>query len=71
MAHRTLNAGAGKAGVVGVALALDGIVDDANGGTHTHMDGAHCIKKDNSLFLEHGFSSISSKGAAVEAFGAP
>ncbi len=43
--HRALDAGTGQAGVTCVALALDGIVDDADGLPRPHVHGAYGIEK--------------------------
>jgi hypothetical protein len=45
MAHGALDAGAGKAGVAGVALALDGVVDDADGLPGAHVHGADGVEE--------------------------
>ncbi len=53
-----LDAGAGKAGMAGVALALDGVVDDSDGLARAHVDGTHGVPEDNGLLLEHGLGSL-------------
>lgn len=54
VAHRTLDAAAGKAGVIGVALALDGVVDDVHGLARAHVDGADGVEENGSSFFKHG-----------------
>src|SRR5690625_3052624 len=53
MPQRALDAGAGKAGMIGVALALDGVVDHAGSGAGAHVHGADGVEKYGGLFSEH------------------
>jgi hypothetical protein len=79
MAQRALDARAGKAGVVGVALALDGVVDHAHGLPGAHVDGADGVEEDGGGFSNMVGSFVRSsvqpglqrgKAEAVEALGA-
>ena len=74
MTHRALDARAGKARVSGMALALDGIVDDADGLAGTHVHRADCVEEQGCVLFEHVLwspgNSVGGEGEAVETFGA-
>src|SRR5207247_438931 len=54
--QRTLDPGAGEHRMLRVYLALDRVVDGANRGAGTHMDGRDSIVKSESSSFKHGFS---------------
>jgi len=54
MPHRPLDPRPGKARMMGVSLALDRVIDDADGGPGTHVHGADGVQKKGCMFLEHG-----------------
>jgi hypothetical protein len=58
MPHRALDAGTGKTGVAGVALALDRVVDDADGLAGAQMDGADGIEEQGRVLFEKGLHSL-------------
>ncbi len=51
--HGALDAGPGKAGVAGVALPLNRVVDYVHRLSRTHVDRADRVEKHNCLFFEH------------------
>jgi hypothetical protein len=54
VAQCALDARPGKTGVPGVALSLDGVVDDAYGATGTEVHRADGIEEQGGFSIEHG-----------------
>lgn len=49
--------------MAGVALALDGVVDDSHGLTSAHVDGADGLEQYGCVFFEHGGGSLQEFGS--------
>ncbi|CUQ66015.1 protein of unknown function [Candidatus Nitrospira inopinata] len=56
--HRALDATAGKARMPGVSLALDGVVNHANGLARAHVDGAYSVEKEDGSLFKHCSHSL-------------